>query len=330
MRVLVMRISAMGDVAMCAPVMSAVCRTYPDVQFDFLTTTFYKPFFESLPNLNVIGTDIKKERAGFKSLCKLYRELTNNAKYDKVIDLHDVLRTKVLRILFSLSGVQATKINKGRAEKKRLTAKDNKDFRPLRTTIDRYAEAFAKIGLPIENISEVQEKKSMPEQFASFSGKLVGIAPFAQHAGKIYPQDKMREVVRILNEQRDKTIFIFGGGASEKAVAEAWEKEFEHCVSVIGKVRLADELAIISNLDYMISMDSSAMHMASLYGVKVISIWGATHPYAGFLGYGQSDKMSVQLDMPCRPCSVYGNKPCHFGDYRCLNIPPENIIEKIN
>lgn len=330
MRVLVMRVSAMGDVAMCAPVMSAVCRAYPDVQFDFLTTSFYTPFFESLPNLNVIGTDIKKERAGFRGLCKLYSELTCKVKYDKVIDLHDVLRTKVLRILFALSGVATVKIDKGRAEKKRLTADVNKDFRQLRATTERYAEAFAKAGFPLSEVTGVQARKPMPEQFAGYKGMLVGVAPFAQHAGKIYPQDKMREVVRMLDEQGDKTIFIFGGGASEKAVAEAWERDFEHCVSVIGKVRLADELATISNLDYMVSMDSSAMHMASLYGVKVVSVWGATHPYAGFMGYGQTDKMAVQLDMPCRPCSIYGNKPCQFGDYRCLNIPPEAIAERIN
>ena len=329
MRVLVMRISAMGDVAMCAPVLSAACKRYPDVQFDVLTTTFYIPFFEELPNLKVIGTDIRKEKSGFKGLCRLHRELTTNAKYDKVIDLHDVLRTKVLRMLFSFSGVPVVRIDKGRRDKKRLTAESGKVFKPLRSTIERYAEAFAKAGLPL-NVDVVQDKKPMPEQFAVSGRRLVGVAPFAQHAGKIYPIEKTREVVEKLNAKGDIAIYIFGGGATEKAVAEEWEAEFENVTSVIGKVKLSDELAIISNLDCMLSMDSSAMHMASLYGVRVVSVWGATHPYAGFMGYGQDDKMAVQLDMACRPCSIYGNKPCKYGDYRCMNIDPQVIVDRIN
>lgn len=329
MRVLILRISAMGDVAMCAPVLSAACKAYPNVQFDVLTTTFYTPFFEQLPNLRVIGTNIKKDKSGFKGLCKLYRQLSSETKYDKVIDLHDVLRTKVLRILFAMSGISTIKIDKGRCDKKRLTADTNKVFKPLKTTIQRYTETFTKAGLPFI-VDNKQDKKPLPAPFAEYKGQFVGIAPFAQHAGKIYPIDKMREVVRILNERNDTTLFVFGGGTKEKNIAETWEKEFKNCVSVIGKVKLAEELALISNLDYMISMDSSAMHMASLYGVKVISIWGATHPYAGFMGYGQDDKMAVQLDLPCRPCSIYGNKPCKYGDYRCFDISPEEITKRIN
>ena len=93
---------------------------------------------------------------------------------------------------------------------------------------------------------------------------------------------------------------------------------------------MSDELILMSHLDVMVSMDSSNMHMASLVGTKVVSIWGATHPYAGFMGWRQSEENAVQLDMPCRPCSVYGNKPCLRGDYACMNnISPEMIIEKI-
>ena len=83
-------------------------------------------------------------------------------------------------------------------------------------------------------------------------------------------------------------------------------------------------------LDVMVSMDSANMHLASLVGTPVVSVWGATHPYAGFMGFGQKEENAIQLDMPCRPCSIYGNKPCHRGDYACLrDIAPARIINKV-
>jgi ADP-heptose:LPS heptosyltransferase len=79
-------------------------------------------------------------------------------------------------------------------------------------------------------------------------------------------------------------------------------------------------------------MDSANMHLASLFGVPVVSVWGATHLFAGFMGYGQSADNAVQIDaLTCRPCSVFGNKPCFRGDHACMEwIKPEQISEKVN
>ncbi len=82
-------------------------------------------------------------------------------------------------------------------------------------------------------------------------------------------------------------------------------------------------------LRVMLTMDSGNMHLASLVGTRVVSIWGATHPFAGFLGFGQSEDDCIQRDLPCRPCSIYGNKACKFGDYRCMDIAPEEIVGKL-
>ncbi|MBR2887786.1 MAG: glycosyl transferase family 1, partial [Bacteroidales bacterium] len=94
---------------------------------------------------------------------------------------------------------------------------------------------------------------------------------------------------------------------------------------------LANELNLIADLDCMLSMDSANMHLASLVGTRAVSVWGATHPAAGFLGFNQNPDDAVQVDLPCRPCSVYGNKPCHIAEqYKCLNsITAEGIVEKI-
>jgi ADP-heptose:LPS heptosyltransferase len=97
-----------------------------------------------------------------------------------------------------------------------------------------------------------------------------------------------------------------------------------------GKISMEAELALMSQLDVMLSMDSANMHLASLVNIPVISIWGATHPYAGFKGWNQPIENCVQVDLECRPCSVFGNKKCFRGDYACLvRIEPEQLIKKI-
>ena len=86
----------------------------------------------------------------------------------------------------------------------------------------------------------------------------------------------------------------------------------------------------MSWLDAMVSMDSANMHLASLVHTPVVSIWGPTHPYCGFSGWHQSPDLAVQLDISCRPCSVFGNKECYIGDFRCMrSISPQMIIDKV-
>jgi len=99
---------------------------------------------------------------------------------------------------------------------------------------------------------------------------------------------------------------------------------------MVGKLNMSQELALMSQLDIMYSMDSANMHLASLVNTPVISLWGATHPYAGFMGWNQSTDNAIQVDLSCRPCSVYGQKPCFRKDYACLfQITPEQIILRI-
>lgn len=329
-KVLIIRLTAMGDVAMTSPVVSAACRRYKDVQFDVLSEPFFEPFFDQASNMHFIGTNIRKNGKGIRGLWQLYRQLAKN-NYDMVLDLHDVLRTKVVRTFMRrLSGIPVFVIDKGRKDKAALVADKGKNKQQLKTSIERYRSVFEKAGLPVELDGTYMRRMHSPILDEDEKGEMmwVGISPFAQHKGKIYPTEKMKKVAEMLCE-RGVRVFVFGGGASEKAVAEEWERDIEGCESVIGKMKLKDEMGLMSNLDCMVSMDSSAMHLCSLFGTRVVSVWGATHPYAGFLGYGQKMEDVVTLDLECCPCSIYGNKPCKFGDYRCFDIAPERIVERV-
>lgn len=89
-------------------------------------------------------------------------------------------------------------------------------------------------------------------------------------------------------------------------------------------------MLLISYLDVMLSMDSANMHLASLVQVPVVSVWGATHPSIGFYGYNQNPGNAVQIDLDCRPCSVFGDYPCVREDYACLTrLSKEKILDKI-
>ena len=321
----------MGDVAMTLPAVAALRARYPDLRISILTTPFFQAFFREIPDLDFVPFDKKKRHKGVLGVIRLWRDIRKQNRIDAVADLHDVLRSKILRTLFRLSGKRTAVIDKGRAEKKALTRPEHKVLRPLEPTITRYADVLGRLGYPVDIPEKAQPViRPVPAAIAEIAGEKsapwIGIAPFAQHRGKIYPLEKMERLVESLSQNKDLKLFIFGGGSQEQAVADEWAGKYPNTVSAIGKVRLPEELDLISNLDCMVSMDSSAMHMASLYAIPVISVWGATHPYAGFMGWGQTPDHAVQLDLPCRPCSIYGNKPCLYGDYRCMGgIAPEVI-----
>jgi ADP-heptose:LPS heptosyltransferase len=162
--------------------------------------------------------------------------------------------------------------------------------------------------------------------------KLIGIAPFAQYNSKVYPQDLMQEVIAKLAENKTYTILLFGGGKKEIEILDSFSQSFENVVNVAGKIKFQQELQLISNLDVMLSMDSGNAHIAAMLGVKVITLWGATHPYAGFLPFGQTMENALVSDRnqyPKLPTSVYGNKIVEGYEDAMRSISPKDIVTKI-
>ncbi|MCX2473349.1 glycosyltransferase family 9 protein [Pedobacter sp. MC2016-05] len=332
-RIIVLRFSAMGDVAMVASVLKEFSQQNPSVEIILVSRDAFEPFFDGIENLTFHAIQPKTIHRGISGLYKLYKEL-RKYKPTAIADLHDNLRSRAIATFFRLTGIKIKRIDKGRVEKKALTRSVNKIFQPLRQTVERYADVFRELGFEI-NLSHKLKKK--PEKlpvkaeylFKDETKKKLGISPFAQHIYKVYPLEKMEVVIAGLSASGYK-IFIFGGGRTEQATAEQWAKIYPNTRNLIGNFNLTEELAIISNLDLMLSMDSSGMHMASLVGIPVVSVWGPTHPYAGFLGYGQLESDCIQIDHPNRPNSIYGNKPCMCGVESCMDlINPETILKKI-
>ena len=319
-RILTYRFSAFGDVAMTAVVFREILEQNPDLEIIFVTRNNFQDLFEGIPHLIFKGIDIDDYK-GIFGMRKLAHELTREVKPDIIADLHNVIRTKILNGIFIRRGFAVKVLNKGKEEKELLTNIWNLEKTPLRHTTERYADVFRKAGFNVVLSHQYRPVSSIK------SG--IGFAPFAQHQGKMLPLEKSFEVAKILAKKNK--IYFFGGGKSEVEILNKWVSEIPNSENYAGKLTLKEELQKISELETMVSMDSANMHLASLVGTRCVSIWGSTHPYAGFLGYGQSENDIVQIkDLTCRPCSVFGDKECYRGDWACLEeIDIQKIIDKV-
>ena len=329
--------SAMGDVAMTVPVIRAVVSQNPEVKITVVSRPFFMPFFDGIPNVNFFAVDVKGRHKGFLGLLRLYSDL-KQLNIDAVADLHNVLRSQILRNLFALSGKKVAFTNKGRAEKRALTRTENKIFKPVKTMVERHVDTFKKIGFSIDlSQPKFPNKANLSSEILKITGdkstqKWIGIAPFAQYESKIYPQDLIQEVIDNLAQNQTYKIFLLGGGKNEIKLLTTLAKNKENVIIVAGKLSFDQELELISNLDVMLSMDSGNAHIAAMLGIKVITLWGATHPFAGFAPFNQPLENCLVSDrekFPLLPTSVYGNKKVEGYEDVMRTISVEKVINSI-
>ena len=336
MRLLVIRTSAMGDVAFTTPVLAAMKKQYPDVEMTVLTRSAFRPFFSETEGLRLFFPDLKRRHNGFFGLIRLFFDLQKNGKFDQVIDLHDVIRSRILGILFRMKGIPVSIIDKGRREKKDLISGRSKSA--LKHSVIRYCDTFAKAGFPVTPSGGPWIIPS-PDALAKVSAMIenegrmnIGVAPCAKHDLKMWPDDHMIKLLWLITEKHKVNFWLFGGREDFTRLSSLQEM-VKDSLNTAGKMTLEEELALMSRLDFMIAMDSSNMHMAALLGTKVISIWGATDPLTGFGAWEQPDEYALRIpveELDCRPCTVFGKGKCKRGDFACMMwLTPEKVYEKL-
>jgi ADP-heptose:LPS heptosyltransferase len=337
MRLLIIRTSAMGDVALTTPVLRAVSLQYPDLEMVLLTRPAFKPFFHLINGLNLFSIDLKFRHKGFPGLIRLFRDLSSTGKFDIVIDLHDVLRSQVLRSLFRLKGVQFFVIDKGRGEKREVITGKKKTR--VRHTVERYSDTFTKAGFPVK-LTEGPWIVPSPDALSKIASLTaagdvlnIGVAPYARHKLKMWPEEYMLRLLKMISEKHRVKFFLFGGEEESQRLNNFQEK-LSNSHNTAGKLNLDEEMALMSRLDLMIAMDSSNMHMAALLAVKVVSIWGGTDPLCGFGAWQQPEEYSISIpndQLTCHPCTVFGTGECRRGDLACMNwLTPEIVFKRIN
>jgi len=336
MSLLVIRTSSMGDVIMTLPLLRSFAVSYPGEELIFVTKKPYDRFVGEIPGVSIFLSDHHGRHSGFFGLLRVWKDLRSMYRITAVADLHDVIRSKILRLLFRLGGCRVAVIDKQRKARRRLVKGRLKG--KLRHTVERYGDVFARAGYPVTLVPGPWIKPSgeAVEMTASLTGgrqnPLIGVAPMAKHRLKMWPLDKMAEMLKKLLADRECTVFLFGSPGEAKSIQEL-AAVVPGTVPMAGRISLDEEIALISHLDLMIAMDSSNMHLAAMLGVETVSIWGATHPRAGFTAWGMPEENQIQIpdtELTCRPCTIYGKGECWRGDLACLEwLTPEVVLEKI-
>lgn len=339
-RIIVVRFSALGDVALLVPVVRSLVATYQDVEVTVVTRPKCAPLFYDIERVVVFPADVDYTYTGFFGLQELSKTLMRKGHFEVFIDAHDHLRTMVLRTFFRLFGTPVVVFDKGRKEKKAFARKSNKVTAPLRHTIIRYLQAFEKAGYsfnlqPAPYFSSNDSLQAAADEWLKAKGlvkneKWIGIAPFAMHASKIWPIENYEHVIAHVLKKENARFFLFGGGEKEVKALENLQRKFpDNAVVVAGQLKLRQEIIIMRMLDLMLCIDSANMHFAALSGVPLLSIWGGTHPDVGFGPFGAGPDSIIQIsreELPCRPCSVFGREYCYVGGFPCLTRITSDVI----
>lgn len=334
--ILILRLSAMGDVAMTVPVIRALIAQHSNVRVTVVSRPFFRPFFDNIDRVDFFGVDLKKRHKGFLGLYRMFLDL-KKLKIDFFADFHNVLRSKIVRNFFFFSGTKVAFTDKGRNEKKALTQTENKVFKPVKPMINRHLETLKQLGFHVnlENPNfpkKLEITKNITEITGSKTNLWIGIAPFAQYQTKVYPKDLMEEVILKLSRTPEHKIFLFGGGKQEIELLNEMQQNIENVIVLAGKLSFEEELTVIQNLNVMLSMDSGNAHIAAMFGVPVVSLWGQTHPFAGFTPFNQPQENSLTANRekyPLIPTSIYGNKEIPGYENAMRSILPESIISRL-
>ena len=325
----------MGDVAMLVPALQCLRSSYPDLKITLVSKPFHQPIFNAIPNLEFFPADVKGRHKGILGMHRLSKELKARG-VTHLADCHNVLRSKILRSFFKPGRNSVAVIDKGRTEKRALCKPVKKAFKPIKSSHERYADTFTKLGFPVDlNQFTPLERGTLPqaivELLGGWSGKLLGVAPFAAFQSKVYAEAQMRQVLEQLNEKQNLKILLFGGPNEKdqlKTLAEGLNKV--HCIA--GMINFEQELALISNLDGMLAMDSGNGHLAANFSIPVFTIWGVTHPYLGFTPFNQPEANSLLPDLeqyPAIPTSVYGKSYPKGYENAINSIPAEAVVDLI-
>lgn len=328
----VLRLSSMGDVLLTLPVILGVLKENPGVRVHYVTSAKFVPYFEGIERLEVIPFDAGTNHRGLFGLFRLHRQIVKAGPFDGVIDLHSVLRTWILDVLFLFSLKRVVLIRKFRSRTRAIIK--GREAPRMPHTVVRYVKAFQRAGVkaavssrPLSHITGLAQKVSQPVR--TFR---VGIAPLARHRTKMWGEEPVARLLTLLGEMEDVEVHLFGG-VSERPLLLRMARQGQRVEA--GLHTLEEEANLIAGLDVFISMDSANMHLASLAGVPTLSIWGGTHPDMGFSPLGQPRANLIQAsreEVGCRPCSVYGENPCHLKEdpMRCMRlITPEMVLKEI-
>lgn len=311
MKILVLRFSSIGDIVLTTPVVRQLKTQVPGAQVHYATKPAFAKLFEASPYVD------KVHQLG-SSLTALAAELRAE-RFDFVVDLHNNLRTRLLRL--QLPGVPGRAFDKLNWQKYLLVRFKVNRLPPVHI-VDRYRAAAAPLGVRddgkgldyfIPASQEVDIADALPVGF--WPGQYVAVAIGAQHATKRLPSDKLIELTACL---APRPVVLLGGPEDESTghVIElaATSPVFNGC----GRFSLHQSASLLRQAQFVVSHDTGLMHIAAAFGKPVFSVWGNTVPEFGMYPYRTPFEVLEVPGLACRPCSKIGYAKCPLGHFKCM------------
>jgi heptosyltransferase-2 len=326
--VLAVRFSSIGDILLTTPLLRAIRHTYPGARVTVLTKREYVPLLSHNPHINLV-LGLAPER----SLLRLASELRGD-RYTHLLDLHDNLRSRALRLL--VPGRWRTYPKHRLARAWLIRAKRNR-YRDRRPVPERYFSAARDLGVKPDGCPpEFFLGQEAGEQVVDWlrnvglegESNVVAVAPGAAHATKRWPLEHWRALVARNLENGAAVVIVGGAGDAELGAALATEGK-GRVVNAAGVFGLQGTGALLQHARVLVSGDTGVMHMATAVGTPVVSLFGPTVEAFGFFPYTRQASV-VELALPCRPCTAQGSSRCPLGHHRCMiDIQPSAVYDSL-
>ncbi|MEQ9231868.1 MAG: glycosyltransferase family 9 protein [Cyclobacteriaceae bacterium] len=326
MKVLILRFSSIGDIVLTTPVIRTIKTQFPDAEVHYATKKAYRSLLEENPYVDKIH--VLED-----SLSSLVKELRRE-KFDFVVDLHNNLRTRIVKLRLRVKSQSFKKLN---WEKWLLTTfKINK--LPNVHIVDRYLETLSCFEINHDNLGLdyfIPEKDEMPMDWLpkSHQGGYAVVVVGAKFSTKRLPTSRLIELCDRINKP-----VVLLGGPEDVGVAEEVEGFFRKLESgasfeegldklgkrteifnAVGKCNLNQSASLIRQSNWVFTHDTGLMHIASAFKKPIFSIWGNTVPEFGMYPYRTKFTVFENSNLDCRPCSKIGYAKCPKGHFKCMN-----------
>jgi ADP-heptose:LPS heptosyltransferase len=320
LKILVIRLSSMGDIIYTTPIVRCLKLQLPNAEIHFLTKSAFKYIYEGNPYLDKLL--LLQER-----LNDTIREIQSE-KYDYLIDLHNNLRTSIIKLK---TGIPASTFKK-QPFQKWLYLKFKWNFISKKHLVERYMETVAFLGVkndeqPINYY--LKQQYQLPDLLpATHLPRFIVFIIGATHFTKRMPNKKVASICNDI----DLPVVLLGGtdvqANGDMIASFTGKKIYNAC----GKLTLDQSVFILTKAERIIGFDTGLTHIAEAFDRPIASIWGSTKPdLVGVAPYHVKDAEVVEIDLHCRPCSKFGLEKCPLGHFKCMHdIPNQQITDFAN
>jgi heptosyltransferase I len=359
-KILLIKLSAVGDVIHTIPVLNKLRRRYPSAQLDWLVTPAIAELLRHNPAITNVIEFAREDwsrpwtPAPFVSYTRLAAKLRANA-YDLVVDMHGQFRTAVFALATGAPvriGFDRPRARVWDASPRTFSAEARKhawqgaregswlaytDHIPV-PTLDLHAvDRYLSVG-PILGFEEGPPDFSFPIPPAASANiesllcrhdiagaPLVVMAPGTIWETKHWGTDKFAEVARHFLQKGFAVALM--GSRRERAICEEVARLAPGSVDVAGETTLTELAALVRRSAISVTNDSGPMHLAVALGRPVVSVFGPTDPI--WIGpYGRADAV-LRAGVPCSPCLLRQLSRCRH-DHVCMeNVSARAVIERM-